>query len=96
MTGDKTCDCITEIALIIGVVESVPCLLIGPRLCRKLLGTKGRFNGSGYGLLLERIVLPDMYAIACKVLLSIRYDALLIVATIVEPSVARGYTRQLI
>ena len=88
LTGDKACDRIAETALVIGVAESVPRLLVAPRLRRKLLGTEGRFDGSGCGLLLEGIVLPDVYVMACEMPPSVGYDAFPITVTAVEPSVA--------
>ena len=75
LTGDKACDRIAETALVASVAESISCLLIAPRLCRKLLSTEGCLDRSGCGLLLQGIVLPDVYAMACEMPPSIRYDA---------------------
>ena len=95
LTGDKACDRIAETALVASVAESISCLLIAPRLCRKLLSTKGCLDRSGCGLLLQGIVLPDVYAMACEMPPSIRYDASPIAAATVEPSMTRRCTRWL-
>ena len=52
LTSDKACDRITETALVTSIIESISCLLIAPRLCRKLLSTEGCLNRSGCSLLL--------------------------------------------
>jgi hypothetical protein len=96
LTSDKACDRIAETALIASVAESISCLLIAPRLCRKLLSTEGCLDRSGYSLLLQGIVLPDVYAIACEMPPSIRYDASLIATATVEPLMTRRCTRWLI
>jgi hypothetical protein len=95
LTSDEACDRIAETALITSVTESISCLPIAPRLCRKLLSTERCLNRSGYGLLLQGIILPDVYAMACEMPPSIRYDASLIVAAAVEPSMTRRCTRWL-
>lgn len=92
LTGDKACDRIAESGLVAGVAESVPRLLVAPRLRCKLLDTKRRFDGSRCRLFLKGVVLPDVYAMACEMPPGVRYDALPLAATAVEPSVAGGRT----
>lgn len=93
LASDKACDRVAETGLIISVAESISRLLIARRLCRKLLSAEGRLDRSGCSLLPQGVVLTNVYAMACEMPSSIRYDTSLIAATIVKPSIAGGCTR---